>query len=596
VRPILFFTLFLSACSFNADISATKSDFAGEAKAEESAITWTWINQLDVALEYTSLTLQVYSGDSCAGSAIYTENITSMDGSKVYTPSAYGDYSFNILTQLKDGGTDVSPCLADATYESGTPIFTVDTDQTTHLFTALDDFSRTFTGTCSPNGATITSSVGVASSTVCSGGEWSMSLSLYSEAAGAYTSVFTATNNSLTYTRDLALIKTSATLGGSIAAPGVYTNTLSPTFTLLSPTATEMKLSNSSDCSGTWETLSVSKVWTIANSDALNTVYAMFRDSVGAYSACSSDTITHDGTAPTAPGSLADGTSSTSLTDSPTITWTAATDAGSGLDHYEIAIGTSAGGTQTLAYTDIGTVLTYQNTSLTLTSGTTYYVSLRAVDVAGNTTTVTSDGWLADNVAPTAPSGFTLIDPTRTPSATDSTPTVRVSGVVSGDTITVYTDSACATSIGSATASATTVDITTSALAKGQYNFYAKSVDLAGNASACSTAEFIYNYVELTDWAQTAYIKPVNNRFTVSGVLGMRFGSSVDIEGDTMVIGALTDSSAQTTITNGSTAASDNGADSSGSAFVYTRTNGNWSQQAYLKASNTSSLWIWCGN
>lgn len=66
-----------------------------------------------------------------------------------------------------------------------------------------------------------------------------------------------------------------------------------------------------------------------------------------------------------------------------------------------------------------------------------------------------------------------------------------------------------------------------------------------------------------------------------------QFGESVDISGDTIVVGAPFEESSATGV-NGDGA--DNGAIEAGAAYVFTRTGGLWSQQAYLKASNTGEF------
>jgi len=64
------------------------------------------------------------------------------------------------------------------------------------------------------------------------------------------------------------------------------------------------------------------------------------------------------------------------------------------------------------------------------------------------------------------------------------------------------------------------------------------------------------------------------------------FGFSVDISGDTMVVGAFLEASSAKGVNGDQT---NNAAISAGAAYVFTRTSGNWSQQAYLKASNTET-------
>jgi len=83
-----------------------------------------------------------------------------------------------------------------------------------------------------------------------------------------------------------------------------------------------------------------------------------------------------------------------------------------------------------------------------------------------------------------------------------------------------------------------------------------------------------------TNWRQQAYLKASN-----SGA-GDYFGydNSVAISGDTLVVGAFGEASAATGV-NGNQ--NDNGARSSGAAYVFARSGTTWTQQAYLKASNS---------
>jgi hypothetical protein len=80
--------------------------------------------------------------------------------------------------------------------------------------------------------------------------------------------------------------------------------------------------------------------------------------------------------------------------------------------------------------------------------------------------------------------------------------------------------------------------------------------------------------------AQQAYLKASNTASNDA------FGSSVAVSGDTVVIGAVGEDSAATGV-GGDQA--NNAASGSGAAYVFTRSGGTWTQQAYLKASNTGS-------
>ena len=83
-----------------------------------------------------------------------------------------------------------------------------------------------------------------------------------------------------------------------------------------------------------------------------------------------------------------------------------------------------------------------------------------------------------------------------------------------------------------------------------------------------------------TTWSQQAYLKASN-----TGASDL-FGDSVSLSGDTLAVGARFEDSSATGV-NGSQ--SDNSAIDSGAVYVFTRSGTTWSQQAYLKASNTDT-------
>lgn len=79
-------------------------------------------------------------------------------------------------------------------------------------------------------------------------------------------------------------------------------------------------------------------------------------------------------------------------------------------------------------------------------------------------------------------------------------------------------------------------------------------------------------------WTQQAYLKPSN-----TGAEDY-FGASVAIAGDTIVVGALREDSDATGVDGD---AGNDDAEDSGAAYVFVRSGTTWTQQAYLKASNT---------
>ena len=86
-------------------------------------------------------------------------------------------------------------------------------------------------------------------------------------------------------------------------------------------------------------------------------------------------------------------------------------------------------------------------------------------------------------------------------------------------------------------------------------------------------------------WGQQAYLKASNTD------AGDNFGSSVAISGDgnTMAVGALLEDSNATGTSIDSFGQADNTATNSGAAYIFTRSGTDWSQQAYVKASNTGA-------
>ncbi|NBX77564.1 MAG: hypothetical protein EBQ92_13515 [Proteobacteria bacterium] len=123
----------------------------------------------------------------------------------------------------------------------------------------------------------------------------------------------------------------------------------------------------------------------------------------------------------------------------------------------------------------------------------------------------------------------------------------------------------------------------------GAYREYSNQTTITNGTTASSNntlgdsgAAYVFKRTNTT-WAQEAYLKAPN------AGSGDRFGFSTAVSGDTIVVGAHLEASNQTTITNGTTASSNNSLSSSGAAYVFKRTNTTWAQEAYLKAPNADS-------
>jgi hypothetical protein len=98
-----------------------------------------------------------------------------------------------------------------------------------------------------------------------------------------------------------------------------------------------------------------------------------------------------------------------------------------------------------------------------------------------------------------------------------------------------------------------------------------------GDASG-SGAVYVFQRTGVT-WAQQAYLKASN------ADPNDRFGGSVALSGDTLVVGAIGERSNATGI-NGNQL--DNSTASAGAVYVFQRTGTTWAQQAYIKSSNTA--------
>ncbi len=121
-------------------------------------------------------------------------------------------------------------------------------------------------------------------------------------------------------------------------------------------------------------------------------------------------------------------------------------------------------------------------------------------------------------------------------------------------------------------------------LAVGAYLEASAATGIGGNQDddSATYAGAVYVFTRSNGtWSQQAYIKASN-----SGA-GDRFGTAVALsdDGDTLAVGAFLEDSNATGIDGNQT---DNSSTNAGAVYVFTRNNGAWSQQAYVKASNTA--------
>jgi pimeloyl-ACP methyl ester carboxylesterase len=125
----------------------------------------------------------------------------------------------------------------------------------------------------------------------------------------------------------------------------------------------------------------------------------------------------------------------------------------------------------------------------------------------------------------------------------------------------------------------------------GAFGESSNAVGVNGNESNTAAPESGAAYVFVhsgTAWIQEAYLKASNAEGQTPEIFnGDFFGQSVAVSGDTVVVGAYHESSNATGV-NGNQ--SDNSAEAAGAAYVFVRTGIVWTQEAYIKASNTESI------
>ncbi len=199
------------------------------------------------------------------------------------------------------------------------------------------------------------------------------------------------------------------------------------------------------------------------------------RDAAGNVSAASAagsltTTTPPDTTAPSAPGTP---TFANITGTGATVNWTASTD-NVGVTGYDVFVN---GSTTPAASTTGATTANLTG----LTNGTSYTVTVKAKDAAGNVSNSSAAGSLTtlDTAAPSAPTGVTGTNITPTSATinwTASTDNVGVTGYE------VFVDGASKAT----TTSATTVNLT--GLTQGTYAVTVKAKDAAGNVSAASGA------------------------------------------------------------------------------------------------------------
>lgn len=188
-----------------------------------------------------------------------------------------------------------------------------------------------------------------------------------------------------------------------------------------------------------------------------------------------------------------------------TAKWTGFGDSGSGIASYQWAIGTTPGGTDKQDYTPVGLATSATNSSLSLSNGVTYFVSVRATDNAGNVSNVvSSDGVTVDNTSPTV----SLISPADNASVRQ-TITLQANAADSDlDHVEFFVD-AVPVGVVTLNSGVASISFDTATVSDGSHNWSASAFDKAGNSTATTSRTFTVDNTVPT----VSLISPAVNAF-----------------------------------------------------------------------------------
>ncbi|MCX5740879.1 MAG: Ig-like domain-containing protein, partial [Proteobacteria bacterium] len=245
------------------------------------------------------------------------------------------------------------------------------------------------------------------------------------------------------------------------------------------------------------------------SANSTTTFKATATDAAGNVSACSASSIvyTNDNQSPTPPTGLAVTPTGPANNNAPSVSGTA--EASSTVNIYTNATCTSAvAGTGTASALGAFAITTTAPGDVT----TTFYA--KSIDGAGNASTCSTStvSYVEDSTAPGLPA-FTGTTPTS-PSKTSTTPTINGTAEA-GATVNLYTTAACGTIVATGTATGGTFAIGVTVTANTTTSYFAKAVDAAGNASACTTLSQTYAHDSVAPAAPVGVslspTGPVNN-------------------------------------------------------------------------------------
>ena len=189
----------------------------------------------------------------------------------------------------------------------------------------------------------------------------------------------------------------------------------------------------------------------------------------------------------TAADAITDLASTVQTSTTQDLTWTAPNDNGAAITDYVIEYKETSSGTWIIFADGVSAVASATVTGLV--ASTSYDFRVKSFNGA----TSADSNIVTEETLPETPSGLVLKTPSSSPGNV-TTPEITISGVTSGNTVKLFTDSGCTAQVGSAVAGGASVDITVGApLSEGGYTFYANQEDGYTNSSLCSTASVSYD-------------------------------------------------------------------------------------------------------
>ena len=233
-----------------------------------------------------------------------------------------------------------------------------------------------------------------------------------------------------------------------------------------------------------------------ANNNSTTTIHLVFADNTPP----TTPTVTDDGAYNISSGQLH-------------ASWTACSDAESGINRYEYAIGTTSGGTDIVNWTSVGLNTEVTKTGLSLTEGQEYYFSVAAINNANGSSVGYSDGITLDSGAP---SGAIAIN-NNAQYTNSTTVTLTLSATDTGSGLSQMKFSSDGTTWSSSESYSTSKSWTL-ATGDGSKTVYAEFKDVAGNWSSAVSNTITLDTTAPTQPTIDTVSSPTNaNSQTVTG-------------------------------------------------------------------------------